>query len=296
MKEPDTISKSIETLLDDFDLNRIKEILVSIPDEATFAALQTSLQKLNLTTKVQRSKISLSGKPVGKPAELNELMSMATGDFWVYFDGDTYFLPKSLEKLLEKFKNPSIFAVTARVCASNPKETMFGYFGHLLADGMHKQRQKKILENGQFYPLSGYLFATRKHSFKIPDGFLDDAFLSYKFHSQGLKVDYQPSAVVMVKYPTNFKDFYLQKVRNSSGYLKLKKLFKKEVFMGNSRSFASELKFVLYPLKYAKNFKEMVWSVCLYYFRLVLWLKVFLDLKIFKRELKAQWQRVETTK
>lgn len=153
MKEEKTISKCLETLVAGFVGNL--EILVSIPDEPTFLAIQKTAFKLNLANRLFRSPMSMSGKAHGKPAELNELMKMAKGDFWIFADGDTFFGDSPIPKLLAKFnQNKNIMAVSGRPISSDRKDNMMGYFGHLLADAAHARRtQMKNLDNGFFFRL-----------------------------------------------------------------------------------------------------------------------------------------------
>jgi len=296
MKEEKTISKCLETLLSGFVGNL--EILVSIPDEPTFLAIQKTAARLNLADRLFRSPMSMSGKAHGKPAELDELMKMARGDFWIFADGDTSFGNSSIPKLLTKFnQNPNIVAVSGRPISADHKDNMMGYFGHLLADAAHARRQQmQNVDNGYFFPVSGYLFAMRRNSYRLPnDALADDAFISYKILNDHKQIAYCPEANVYVKYATTLKDFYKQKKRSVGGFVQLKKygLLKKAP---QTRSFWQEVSWFWFPIKYAKNTQELFWSLALYPIRFWLWVMIFWEQRIIKKDFRSTWERVESTK
>jgi cellulose synthase/poly-beta-1,6-N-acetylglucosamine synthase-like glycosyltransferase len=296
MREEKTISKCLKTLVSGFDGDL--EILVSIPDEPTFAAIKETANQLNLGDKLFRSPLSLDGKIYGKPSELNELMKMAKGDFWVFADGDTYFGESPIPKLLSKFdQNNEIIAVSGRPVSADQKDNIMSYFGHLLADAAHARRQQiETREKYNFFPVSGYLFAMKKSNYQLPaDALADDAYLSYKILNDQKKIAYCPEALVYVKYATNLADFYKQKKRSAGGFVQLKKydLFKK---YPQTRSFWQEASWFWFPIIYAKSVKEFFWSLALYPVRVWLWVMIFWEQKVLKKDFKSTWQRIESTK
>lgn len=296
MREEKTISKCLKTLISGFSGDL--EILVSIPDEPTFEAIKKAANELNLGNKLVRSPLSLDGKIYGKPAELNELMKMASGDFWIFADGDTYFGESPIPKLLSKFDQSSeIMAVGGRPVSADQKDNAMSYFGHLLADAAHVRRQQmEVSEKYNFFPVSGYLFAMKKSDYQLPSDVLaDDAYLSYKILNDQKKIGYCPEALVYVKYATNLADFYKQKKRSAGGFVQLKKykLFQKQP---QTRSFWQEARWFWFPIRYAKSGKEFFWSLELYPIRVWLWIMIFWEQKILKKDFKSTWQRVESTK
>lgn len=295
MKEAKTIGKCIETFLDGYKGDF--EILVSIPDEPTYEALMSKALELGIEKKIVRSEISKSGKALGKPFELNELMDIATGDIWFFGDGDTYFGENTINLLLEKFhENPDLGAITGRPISMDKKDNFFGYIGHLLADGAHFKRDQELIQKQGFFPLSGYLFAMKKSDIRVPvDCLSDDAFISYKLLQAGKQIGYQPEAKVYIKYATNFGDFFKQKKRSAGGFVQLKKYG----VMDNqpqTRSFIKELEMTFFPLKYAKNLQEFLWSLELFPVRIWLWALIFWEQKIAKKSFDEVWKRVESTK
>lgn len=305
MREAATIGRGLETLLNGYtgDL----EILVSIPDEETWQALIATATSLGIADKVKRSELSLDGKPKGKPRELNALMDMAQGDIWIFGDaGDTEFGDNVINKLLQHFDDPQVFAVTGRPLSMDSKDNMMGYFGHLLADAAHHKRMIDLTDNPghsrtfvkkrPFFPVSGYLFAMRKTDIRAPeDTLVEDAFFSYELHNRGHKIAYEPEAKVYVKYARTLADYFKQKKRSVGGYVQLWKyhIVKPET---NTRSFWLELEYFWFPIRYAQNLQQLWWSIMLYPVRLWLWIQIFWERRVLNKDFARTWVRIETTK
>ncbi len=145
--------------------------------------------------------------------------------------------------------------------------------------------------------MSGYIMATKKYDFNIPKNVLsDDAYISYTIRNMGKEIAYTPLAQCYVKYPTNLKDYYKQKIRSLGGFIQLKRLgiFQKDK---QTRSFFIELKYTFFVFKYAKNFKQFVWSLMLFPLRLITWIKIFWERFVMRKEMsKHGWERIESTK
>ena len=138
--------------------------------------------------------------------------------------------------------------------------------------------------------------AIRNDDFKIPQDVLsDDAYISYIVTNNGKKIAYAPKAKAFVKYPTNLNDYYKQKVRSLGGYLQLEKygVVKKQK---KARTFRDELAYFWFPFSYAKNVKELFWSILLFPIRFITWIKIFFDRKVFKKDFEKSWTRIESTK
>ena len=176
----------------------------------------------------------------------------------------------------------------------NKKNNMLGFWSHLLADaGAHKVRRDLDL-NDQFLECSGYLFAFRNTIKSIPTDVAEDAHIPYLFWKQGYKIKYVPEAKVFVKYPNNLKDFIKQRVRTAKSHEKLKKYSKE---FPHVKSFWNEIRLgTCKALIYPSNFKEFLWTLCLFPLRLYIWLVVFFQTKVFKKQYTDAWERVESTK
>jgi len=303
-KEPKTIGKCIKCIADSSysGIASTFEILQISPDKETLDAGLKAAKELGL----KRSQyIQIQDPQKGKPYALKLAIEQAHGDILIFTDGDTYFERDSVKYLLEPFEDTSIGGVSGRPVSGDSKTNMMGYWGHLLSDAAHHRRINTMSEkNGnyytsrkQFFPMSGYIMATRRLSFPIPHNVLsDDAYISYSIRNIGKQIAYAPNAKCYVKYPTNIKDYYKQKVRSLGGFIQLKQfgVFKKDK---QSRSILIELKYAFFVLRYAKNLKEFLWSLLLFPIRLITWIRIFWERVILKKDMpKLGWERIESTK
>lgn len=282
-KEPNTIGKAIKSILK----NNLKnyEILVTAPDKETLDAAKQYSDK-NKKIKL----IKDLGK--GKPLALNLAVSKAKGEIIVFTDGDVYVGENSINLLLEHFKNKQVGAVSGNPVSLNSKKNMFGFWAYVLTNIANERRKKAVKLRKRFF-CSGYLFAIRKKLFPIlPEELLsEDGFISHKVYEQGYKIAYSEKSEVYIKYPTNIKDWIIQKKRSAGGYNQIQKLIKVEI-----RSFKKESMGVFSLFKFISNFKEILWMISLFLIRLYLWILIYKEINFQKKSSKILWKRVETTK
>lgn len=256
------------------------EIIVICPDEETAQAAHSMGVRV------------LTDQQQGKPAALNLGFKHAAGDVIVMTDGDVYIGDAALTLLLEPFTDEKVGAVSGRPISLSPRNTLLGYWSHLLTDaGAHQERLKR---DGDFFVCSGYLYAVRRSLIEyLPeDALAEDAVLSHMVGWQGYKVRYAPKATVYVTYPSTYEDWLRQKVRSAGGYA--------QPVIANSplrmRSFLHEARASTRALTYPQNLKEFIWTLQLFIARLHLWLLIFWRVRVQKVPLTELWQRVETTK
>ena len=303
-KEPKTIGRCISSIVDKkySGIPNNFEILQVSPDKETLDAGMREAKKYRLGKKY----IQIKDPKKGKPYALRMAFKKAKGDIFILTDGDTYFEKDAVKKLLEPFEDEKVGGVSGRPVSRDNRENMFGYWGHLLADSAHQRRidtKKKVrkkdyyISGKTFFPMSGYIMAVRNIGIKLPTNVLsDDAYISYYIRNKNLEVAYTPKAMCYVKYPTNLKDYMKQKVRSLGGFTQLKQMgiFKKDK---QSRSFWIELQYTGFVLRYAKNFKEFIWSLLLFPTRLITWIKIFWERTILRKDMpKSGWERIESTK
>lgn len=302
-KEPNTIGKCIKCIgdrnysgiLEDF------EILQLSPDKETLDAGLKASKELTLSTTQYRQ---IQDPKKGKPYALKLAIKESQGDILIFTDGDTYFAKDAVKYLLEPFVNPLVSGVSGRPMSVDQKNNIFGYWGHLLSDAAHDRRVKTIsnkkenyyVSDQSFFPMSGYIMSTRKFEFDIPSEVLsDDAYISYQIKNSGKEIAYAPLAKCFVKYPTSLSDYYKQKVRSLGGFIQLEKIG--VVDKGKqSRSFGIELKYFFFVFRYAKNIKELIWSILLFPVRLWTWVRIYWERVIVKKDFQKTWARVESTK
>lgn len=288
-KEPKTVGPLITEI--EKQIKDIKgksfEILLVCPDEETRMAGLTS-DKLNIVRWIQ-------DRGVGKPSALNNVFKEARGDWWIMTDGDVSWDDNVVNLLLSGTIGSGVGALTGHPIPQNERNNIFGYWAHLLTEMAHLQRLQRNSEN-RFLVASGYLMAIRKGLInKLPENVLsDDALISYIITNKGYQIKYVPDAKVLVKFPTNLKDWIKQKSRSGGGYAQLSEFVK--VPKDQMRTFGNEIKGLCTVLSFARNLKELYWTILLLFARLYLWLKIFWERKVTKKSFKKTWTRIESTK
>jgi biofilm PGA synthesis N-glycosyltransferase PgaC len=285
-REERTLGRAIEAFLSQ-DLGPDWELLVVCPDEPTAtAAAQYARQAPQMRV--------LRDEGKGKPAALNVGLNAAQGEIAVLSDGDVYVGPGSVQALLAAFTDPQVGIVTGRPVSVSPRQTMLGYWSHLLVDaGAHQQRLRRA-RDGAFLECSGYLYAFRRSLVQpIPeDSLAEDGLISHRVWEQGYLTAYAPEALVYVKYPSSYRDWITQKIRSMGGdaqqYVKASR---------GKRSFRQEVGDGLWAaIRYAQSARELWWTLLLFMARAYVWLRVWWDVKYRKRPFSALWQRVNSTK
>ena len=263
------------------------ELLVVCPDVETTAVIHQYAQH-----HPQIRHIKDPGQ--GKPAALNIGLAAAQGDIVVLSDGDIVVAEDALAPLLAPFADENVGAVTGHPLSSSPRHTKLGYWSHLLTEGAHQERLRRNT-SGEFLLCSGYLFAYRKALIDhIPeDALAEDAVISHRIAERDCRIRYAPNSIVYVKYPTTYQDWLTQKVRSAGGYA--------QDYVRNSpyqmRSAKLEaIHGTQMALSYAKNLRDLWWTLQLFAARIHLWSLVFWQVRVKKRPLSELWQRVETTK
>ncbi len=282
-KEEKTIAKCIESILSQ-GIKEKHEIIVTCPDEET--------KKIALKYKGVKH-FQDPGK--GKRFALNLLFQKVKGDILIFTDGDVFLGENAIEEIALKFKEEKVGFVGGRVISQNEKDTMLGYWSHLLADiGAHRTRKKRAAQN-KFFECSGYLMALRSGIIKeIPLDVAEDSILPYYFFKQGYTLAYAENAKVFVKNPTKFSDWLKQRKRTAKAHTKLDvyepdfpkmKSFKNEILEGF---------FIIWS--YPRTPKELFWTQMLCLARLYMWFSLIFEEKVKKKYYNDGWDRVASTR
>jgi cellulose synthase/poly-beta-1,6-N-acetylglucosamine synthase-like glycosyltransferase len=282
-KEPKTIERAINAILE----QNLKdyEILVVAPDNETLeVAKKISIKHKNIKI--------IKDKGEGKPSALNLVIKKAKGEILVLTDGDVYVDKKSIEKMIKKFEDKKIGAVSGRPISINDRNNKMGFWAYVLSE-IANIRRKRAIKNKKRIFCSGYLFAIRKELFPIlPKELLsEDGFVSHKVYSKDYFIDYSPESKVYVKYPDNFSDWIKQKKRSAGGYSQMKKENNIDI-----RSFKSEFLGGFELFRFIRSPKELFWLIELYLSRVYLWWIIKQDVILKKKSSKEIWERVESTK
>lgn len=217
----------------------------------------------------------------GKSYALNllfqEYASDSNKDLFILTDGDVYVSEKSVTEIVKSFNDQKVGCVTGKPVSIDKRDTKYGYWSHLLFDGIDKVRTKLSNEK-KFFECSGYLFAIRKNViFDFPLETSEDSIIPYLFWKKNYKIAYVPGAKVYVKNPDNWKDWLAQKIRNIKAHENLSKIAPD---MPRTKSLWNEIKKgAFFALTYPKSLKEFFWTTQLYFARLYIYLKAFKDLR-----------------
>ncbi|MDP3881846.1 MAG: glycosyltransferase [Nanoarchaeota archaeon] len=281
-KEEKTVGRAIEAFLNQAGIEEEVEIIVIAPDKET----------LHAAARYDQVKI-LQDEGKGKPSALNLAISKAKGEILVLTDGDVYVSNNILREFRNALEDERIGGVSARVVSTNPRNKMFGYWAYLSTQGFHRLRLKQS-KTGKDIDCSGYCYAVRKKLLiRIPADILaDDAYISRLINHKGYRTVYQPLAQVYVKYPVNLRDWIKQKKRTTAKFYQLNKYFK----VSKTRSLGGEVMSGIKTLTKIRSFKEVLWFKFLIIMRAYIWFRVFFDYRLWKRDFKKAWQRVESTK
>ena len=285
-REAATVGGAIEAFL--AQLPDEAEIVVVSPDPETIAVIDEYAARYPAVRHVvdpQR----------GKPTAVDAGLRAARGDIVVLSDGDVLVAEDALDPLLAPFEDPDVGAVSGHPVSTNSRDTVLGYWSHLLTEaGAHRARLRRDCAS-KFLLCSGYLFAFRRELIdEVPeDALAEDAVISHRIAQQGYRIRYAPEARVFVKYPTTYSDWLRQKVRSAGGYAQD---YVRTSPVRMRSAWHEALTGALPALRYARNLREFLWTLLLFAARLHLWLMVLLKVRLLRRPLRKLWQRVETTK
>jgi cellulose synthase/poly-beta-1,6-N-acetylglucosamine synthase-like glycosyltransferase len=303
-KEPNTIAKAIRCIADTkySGLSDDFEIIQISPDKETLKNGCREAIELRLAEKY----IQIVDPHKGKPHALNLGFEKAKGEIIILTDGDLYFDKDSVSELIRPFNDPEIGGVTGAPLPQNPRNTYWGYLAHCFTSAADNKRKRTFSNKVDCYykgnansafPMSGYIFAIRNLNIRLPkDLAIDDLFITYTVFNSGFKLAYTPKATAKVKFPDSFSDYIKQRRRNLAGHIDIKK-HKELTNYKNERSLIAELKYTLYPIKYARSPKELIWSLSMYPLRAITWFEV-IKLRIKGNSImrKTGWDRIDSTK
>ncbi len=285
--EPVSTRRAIQAIIDN-PINEKYELVVAAPDKET-AEVVKEFSARNKNVKYFKD----PGK--GKSFALNLIFKILKGDIWIFTDGDVYIDKNAIPEILSYFNDSKVGCVTGRPVASNSRNSMLGYWAHLLCDAGAHSIRAELDKKKEFIEGTGYLFAFRKNITKeIPLNVAEDSFIPYLTIKKGYNVRYAPGAKVFVKGPTTIRDFIKQKVRTAKAHETLQDYSKE---FPRVKSLSNEIKKGTFrALTYPNNFKEFFWTLILFPVRLYIWVQVKWDDKIVGKRYGDGWDRVESTK
>ena len=293
-QEAATIGQAIEAFL--AQLPEQAELIVVCPDPDTTVVVDSYAER---TTKASSAVRHVADPQRGKPTAVNAGLEAAIGELVVLSDGDVLVDENALDLLLAPFADPQVGAVSGHPISVNPRDTMMGFWSHLLTDAIHRMRLKRDRQE-RFLLCSGYLFAFRRRLIeRVPeDALAEDAVISHRIAQQRCgsgpcRIRYAPEADVYVRYPTSYSDWLRQKVRSAGGYAQE---YVRESSVRMRSAWLELITGARMALAYPRNPREFLWTVFLFAARLHLWLLVLIRVRLLKRPFDRLWTRVESTK
>ncbi|MAG10933.1 hypothetical protein CMI44_01310 [Candidatus Pacearchaeota archaeon] len=228
------------------------------------------------------------GKSYALNLFLEKIYSQNKDDIIIFTDGDVHVSENTVQEFLNSFKDEKIGCVTGKPVPLDEKNNLFGFWSHLLFEGIHRTREK-LNTREKFFECSGYLFAIRNGVLKgFPLEVSEDGIIPYLFWKQGYKTKYIPKAEVYVLNNYNWKNWKKQKVRNIKGHENYNVVAPE---MPRTKSLFNEIKEgTLFALKYPKTMKERYWTSLLFLARLNIYLKALYDIKIKKKKYEDGWR------
>ncbi|MFH1365426.1 MAG: glycosyltransferase [archaeon] len=222
------------------------------------------------------------GKSYALNLFLEKIYSQDKNDIIIFTDGDVHVSKNSVQEILNPFKDEKVGCVTGKPVCIDKKNNLFGFWSHLVFEGIHRVRTRLSKEE-KFMECSGYLFAIRNSILRgFPLEVSEDGIIPYLFWKEGYKIKYAPTAEVYVLNNYNWKKWKKQKIRNIKGHENYNTIAPE---MPRTKSFFNEIKEgTLFALKYPNNMKERYWTALLFAARLHIYLKAFYDIKLKKKK------------
>jgi len=296
-KEPKSTEKAINSFLSQNIKEKFKIIIIDpFPETENF--LKEKFSKEFKKKQIEFFLDSGEGKSYALNILLEKIYSTNIEDIIILTDGDVFVSQNTVQTLLNEFKNKQVGCVTGKPTPINTRKNMFGYWSHLLFDGIDKTR-KKLHKKQNFFECSGYLFAIRNSVLQgFPLETAEDSIIPYLFYQKKFRIAYAPQAEVYVLSPQNWKDWKLQKIRNIKAHENLNNLDIAKN-MQRTKSFINEIKEgMFFALQYPKNIREFAYTIALYFARLYIYLRAFYELKFKKQTYQDGWRvkEIQTTK
>ncbi|HEY7286741.1 MAG TPA: glycosyltransferase family 2 protein [Vicinamibacterales bacterium] len=156
------------------------------------------------------------GDRSGKPAILNRLMPLASGDVVVFCDANTEIEPDAIHTLVRHFRQPDIGCVCGEL---RLRSRDGGAMGEQLY--WRYETLLKFLESrsNMLIGANGALFAIRRSLFApIPtDGIVDDFLIALNVRAAGHRIVYEPEAVAWEEAAPSARHEFRRRVRIGAG-------------------------------------------------------------------------------
>jgi cellulose synthase/poly-beta-1,6-N-acetylglucosamine synthase-like glycosyltransferase len=153
----------------------------------------------------------------GKPAALNTGISLARHDILVLVDGDTVFAPSAMSRLVARFADPHVGAVSGNTKVAN-RRGLLGRWQHIeYVMGFNLDRRMfDVL--GTIPTVPGAIGAFRRETLDdvggVPsDTLAEDTDLTMAICRSGWRVVYEQSAIAWTEAPSTLRQLWRQRYR-----------------------------------------------------------------------------------
>ena len=256
--------KNIKQVIDLWLEEPIDEILV------VSSGCTDNTKKIITSIKNKKLRLITEKKRKGKPSAINKILKHSTGNTIIMADGDVFPKKGCTNELIQKFDS-SVGIVAGRPIPHNTKG-IYGYWAKISFEEQHKNRLKNC-----GVELTGNLYALKKGLIqKIPkDILLDDAYIAYKIKQENKKIVYAPNAKVLVKFPTNIRDFLNQKARTRTGWYQLRH----DENISVKRTFKNDTIQATKTMKSLLTIKGFFYLPPFYFLSAIAWIKAWMNFK-----------------
>ncbi|MCL3781667.1 glycosyltransferase [Prolixibacteraceae bacterium JC049] len=176
----------------------------------------------------------------GKPAVINHLVSIASGDVLIMTDAKVYFKPYTIYELIKHFKADDVAIVGGNIC-SRQKKSEEGVAQEKMY--MSREMRVKYLEGkiwGAVAGVFGACYAIRKEDFRpVPPRYLvDDYYITMKALSENRKVLQDLKAICTENVSPHIQEEFRRKIRIATGNFQNLRMFKDVLIKRNGVGFS----------------------------------------------------------
>lgn len=196
---------------------KISEIIVvnDASSDKTKTLVEKFIKKNNLI------KIFSQPKRKGKPAAINYILNKTKEDLVIIANADNIPHSNCLQYLLNKAVDKKVALVGPQIVSINADDNFVGYANSLIWR-LHHRIALKDPKTGGFV-----LIKKKAITFLPEESPVDESTLEAMVGENGYQVVYEPQAILYLKGPKKFGDYFSQRRRIHVGYLWLKKKYPK---------------------------------------------------------------------
>lgn len=221
--------KNINGLLNSVNKQDFKEDLIIIIIAS--GCTDDTIIQIEKARKVNRQKIILlyESQRKGKSDAINKCiieLKKRHFDYAFFTDGDVLFKKDSLSSLFNKLITNKLDCVSSNPIPIISKNNIFLKIARENCEIWNEIRQISEKTDTLWF-ISGYLYLLKVNSLprEIPNTIInEDAFIGMSLLTCGKKIGYEPNANVLVKFPSNLSDYFLQKLRVRAGWFQIKEI------------------------------------------------------------------------